>query len=207
MARDGEFRHNAGKGGTEKMGDIRQPAPVKYFCGILHTPDILMEPVRTGLEELLGPIDGEFGPLPFDFTRYYEAEMGPSLVRRFYSFEALRTPADLAGIKRATNRLEETLATAGRSAVSRPVNLDPGYIELAKLILASTKNYFHRIHIGQGIYAELTLIYQQRRWKTLPWTFPDYASGAYWPFFTQVRRVLHRRLQAAGADPLGVTEV
>jgi len=177
------------------MGVIRTPSPVKYFCGVLHSPALSVTRIRTGLQELLGAIDDEFGPLEFHYTRYYQPVMGENLVRRIYSFAELKPPAELARIKCATNELERKLASD--AMVSRPLNLDPGYLELAKLILASTKNFYHRIYLGQGIYAELTLIWQQRRWKTLPWTFPDYAGGEYWPFFTRVRRTLQRELQAS----------
>jgi hypothetical protein len=143
----------------------------------------------------------EFGPVAlasprFDFreTDYYEPTMGPGLQKAFFAFERAIDPARLAAIKLQTNAWEETYARqavqAGQ-AEPRPLNLDPGYLTLAKLVLASTKDHAHRIYLERGIYAEVTLVYRQRRWQPREWTFPDYRRQEYHDFFTRCRQRLH----------------
>ena len=126
------------------MGAIRQFNPVKLFVGVLVSHKRLMPQVEQRLIAAYGPIDHRSGIIPFDFTDYYEAEMGDIIDRAFFSFERLIEADRLPEIKRQTNELEEELAPALRTPhtnVKRPVNLDPGYIEQAKVILASTKNF------------------------------------------------------------------
>jgi hypothetical protein len=94
-----------------------------------------------------------------------------------------------------TNRWEEEYAAASDHAESRPLNLDPGYLTLGKLILASTKDFAHRIYLARGIYAEVTLQYKHRRWQHHEYTFPDYRRADYQQFFSECRDTLHERLQ------------
>jgi hypothetical protein len=97
--------------------------------------------------------------------------------------------------KHATNAIEaEFAASAGPGGPPRPVNLDVGYVDSPKLVLASMKNFAHRLYLGRGVYAEVTLLYRRGLWTPLEWTFPDYASGRYWPFLEEVRRRLRERL-------------
>ena len=136
-----------------------------------------------------GRWDGESELWPFDQTDYYEAEMGSELQRCFLTFEQLVSPADLSAIKHATNAMEQRLAAERRSAeVERPVNIDPGYVDLSKLVLATTKDAGHRLYIGQEIYGEVTLQYQNGSWQTRPWTYPDFTRAVYHEFFARVRR-------------------
>jgi hypothetical protein len=121
----------------------------------------------------------------FDFTDYYAEEMGENLNRRFVSFERLIDPEKLASIKRKTCSMEKKFSEKG----SRTVNIDPGYITLAKVVLASTKNFFHRIYIGKGIYAEITLAWQKGEYKTFRWTFPDYATEKYMGILKDIRDI------------------
>ena len=125
----------------------------------------------------------------FDFTEtdYYAATMGTDLKKQFLAFERLIDPAMLADIKRQTNEWEVEYAALGRHAEPRPLNLDPGYITPAKLVLASTKDHAHRIYLRDGIYAEVTLAYRQRQWQPLEWTYPDYRRDDYQRFFTRCR--------------------
>lgn len=123
--------------------------------------------------------------------------MGAVLFKRFWAFERLIDPGELAVIKRTTNRWEGEIAEQirgekGESVSSRPLNLDPGYIDLGKLILASTKDHAHRIYLSNGIFAETTLMYTQKQWRPLPWTYADYQSEGYQKFFTECREHLHR---------------
>lgn len=160
----------------------------------------LLDRARAELAAELGPIDLTSEVMDFDFTHYYDQEMGSPLKRQFVSFERLVSPDALAAAKIATNAMEDRFA-ATRSQqgppardVPRPINLDPGYIESSKLVLASMKNFSHRIYLRDGVYAEVTLMYQRTLWRVLPWTFPDYASGRYWPFLSDVRARLRRQM-------------
>jgi len=165
------------------MAKAVQPDPVMVFVGILAAGEGLFD---TAIE-LLRPALGEPGlaseVLDFTYTDYYAAEMGPGLKRKFVAFDRLEDPARLASIKTLTNDLECKLA----AGASRPVNLDPGYITAAKLVLATAKNNAHRIYLGEGIYAEITLSWRKRSWRANTWTYPDYRSEAYQRFFTALR--------------------
>lgn len=172
------------------------------ICGLLCADPALLGRMRSRLEAAFGPADLAAEILPFDFTHYYDEEMGRPLYRSFLAFERLIDPQRLAEIKIATNDLEDRCAESVRrgeepwnasvSPPARPINLDPGYLTPAKLILASMKDFSHRIYLRDGVYAEVTLQYRDG-WRTLPWTFPDYASGRYDEFFTRAREALRRQ--------------
>jgi hypothetical protein len=110
--------------------------------------------------------------IPFDYTKYYEREMGSSLLRRFISFDTLIKPETLPDIKLITNRIEEHFSKEGK----RNVNIDPGYLSQAQLILATGKAYTHRPYLRDGIYADLTLLYRHNTFEPLQWTYPDYGG-------------------------------
>ncbi|HOM19235.1 MAG TPA: DUF4416 family protein [Thermoguttaceae bacterium] len=133
----------------------------------------------------------------FDFhqTDYYQPTMGAGLKKQFFVFPQLQDPAGLVDWKLQTNAWEAEYAQLGRHPEPRPLNLDPGYLTLAKLVLASTKDFAHRIYLDRGIYAEITLFYRHGQWQPHPWTFPDYRRPEYHAFFTEVRQYLQRRLQ------------
>lgn len=181
------------------MGRLRSAAHVKYVVGLLSSDPDLLRRARQLLSRYFGRIDIESPPWPFDYTDYYTAEMGPNLQRGFLSFEALLPPERLVEMKRETNLLEQRLAEDVLDPqIPRPVNLDPGYLDLGKLVLASTKDASHRIYLGEGICAEVTLTYVHGHWQTLPWTYPDYADPRTHAFLTEVRQ----RLRAQrGSDP------
>jgi len=166
------------------MGQAKDPQPVKAFVGILTARVSLLPEVDELLQERLGPIDVGSETLDFDYTRYYEAEMGSGLKRRFLGFERLAHADALVETKLFTNELEQKLSEEGR----RRVNLDPGYLTAARVVLASTKDYAHRLYLGRGVYGEVTLIYQERGFQALPWTYPDYRSEPYHQFFRHLRR-------------------
>ena len=131
------------------MGAIRNSIPVKLFVGLLVSDAKFIPEIETRLTDTYGPIDYRSPTIPFTFTDYYPREMGPSIDRLFLSFERLIEPDQLPEIKRQTNKIEEEMAPL-QNSVKRPVNLDPGYLEQAKVILASTKNFYHRIYLGNG---------------------------------------------------------
>lgn len=170
------------------MARPRPPQPVKLICGLLSGDVDLLRRAAQLLQRHFGPVDLESEVGPFDQTDYYRAEMGPDLKRWFVSFERLARPDMLAHVKHETNEIEQQIG--GQCAgleIPRPVNLDPGYVDLGKLVLATTKDRSHRIYIGEHIYAEVTLHFQNGQWQAWPWTYPDYRQRQYHEFFMRVR--------------------
>lgn len=166
------------------MSQPQKPAPAKLVINLLLRDRRIFKGVLERLLERFGPVDMVSAWIPFDFTRYYEEEMGEPLIKRIVAFKELIQQDSLAGIKQATNEMEVSLATSGK----RSVNLDPGYLLLERFVLATGKNFTHRIYIGEGLYADLTLIYQNKDFQTLPWTYPDYASEPVLSFLRQIRK-------------------
>ncbi len=182
------------------MGQPRTPQPVKLIVSAFAPGDDLLQTAKSCLLAEWGPIDWESTLLPFEHTPYYAAEFGSNLVRRIWAFRHLIDPGDLAAIKVRSNEIEQRLAVEGR----RRVNLDPGYLCLAKLVLATTKNHGHRIYIGRspdtvGIYAEVTLQYRDRAFRPWPWTYPDYATPEYCKMFEEIRNIYINQLKEANS--------
>lgn len=149
-----------------------QPArDVKPVASILAAAPARIAEALADLAAMFGKPDFVGAVEPFAFTAYYASEMGSPLWRRFVSFEALVPPESLPEMKTATNRLEEDSRVDGR----RRINIDPGYIALPHLILATGKGYTHRPYLRDGIYADLTLVFRAGSFQPLPWTYPDYA--------------------------------
>jgi hypothetical protein len=183
------------------MGDERTFGKTRLVVGTLRSPSFPAAGVEAGLASIFGEIDYRGPELAFDFSDYYEAEMGKGLIRSFYSFARLVDPAGLASMKRATDRLEREFVQASPSpAGGRPVNLDPGILALGKFILATTKDRSHRIPLREGIYAELTLYYEGGAFRPLPWTYPDWKSDAYLAVLSEIRGLLKADLKR-GALP------
>jgi hypothetical protein len=176
------------------VGEAKEPAPVKLIMPMLTVDLSLFEVVERRLRQHFGPTDYVSETLPFEHTAYYEPEFGPGLKRRFYAYRDLIDPGSIAQIKRLTNEIESEWQLDGR----RRINLDPGYVSRAKLVLATTKNHGHRIYVGQGIYAEVTLIYRDRDFRPFPWTYPDYASEPYRQILREVRAIYTSQLKALG---------
>lgn len=186
------------------MGRIRSVPPVKLFCGLLSGDDDLLRRTRQLLERRFGAVELPSETWDFTQTHYYDEEMGPELRRQFLAFERLMHPADLAEIKIETNALEQRLADdIADDACARPVNIDPGYLDPGKLVLATTKDRAHRICIGRGIFAEVTLQYVAGQWRASEWTYADYQTPHYQAYFTQVRERLMRQRSAAEAAANG----
>jgi hypothetical protein len=176
------------------MARPRPPQPVKLICGLLGGDVDLLRRARQLLVRRFGATDLESDIWPFDQTDYYAEEMGPELRRWFLSFETLMPPDALAGTKHEANAVEEMIAEQCLPlGIPRPVNLDPGYVDLGKLVLATTKDRSHRVYIGQRMYAEVTLHWAEGRWQSWPWTYPDYCQPHYHGFFVQVRERLRQQ--------------
>ena len=185
------------------MGVLRIHPPVLLLIAAFGVPEESVEIARKRAEEEFGPIALESEPYRFgDFTQYYAKEMAPDLLKRFWVFENLIDAAKLPDIKLKTNDWEEEigarLKAEGKSDAKRPLNLDPGYLDLGKLILASTKDHAHRIYLDKGILAETTLMYTQKHWVSLPWTYNDYKDEKSIAFFNQCRAYLYRRYEETG---------
>lgn len=176
------------------MGKVRKPDDVKLIIGQIVTDESIFPKAKDELQSLFGPLDKESDIFPFDFTDYYTEEMGKNLKRRFLSREDLIDPGELSEIKLKTNELEKEMAQKLDYELPRPVNLDPGYIGMSKLVLATTKNYSHRIYLKEGIYAEVTLQYRDGSFQPLSWTYPDYRTEDYRNFFDRVRKRYKKQL-------------
>jgi hypothetical protein len=180
------------------MGKPQRPQPVKLIVGLLSGDVDLLLRARQLLTRRWGPVDLESDLWPFDTTDYYEPQMGPGLQRRFLSFAETVAPDRLLEIKHETNAVEQQIADQCLLPdIPRPVNIDPGYIDLTKLVLATTKDRGHRVYLGHGIYAEVTLQFVGGAWQPLPWTYPDYRRPEYHAFFAQVRERLRQQRAAA----------
>ena len=176
------------------MSVPQTPKPAKLVIGVFAKNKKLIERLVLELSAQFGQVDLVSSWMDFNYTNYYKSEMGSPLARRMFAFKRLIEQAELADIKIATNQIEQTYSTAGR----RQVNVDPGYLLHERFVLASGKNFSHRIHIGFGVYADLTLIYQKGSFQKLPWTYPDYADQAMICFLDQVRRKYVLDLKSQG---------
>ena len=177
------------------MWELKNPQPVKLIIGILAANETALAAAVKATSKSFGVIDLTSDVWPFTQTDYYKDELGPNALRQFVSIEKLIDPGNLAQIKHDTNSLEQTLADSLKLPLSRPVNLDPGFIEPSKLVLASTKNFSHRIYIGNKMFAEVTLMYEKGRWRHFEFTFPDYRQANYQDFLSKVRNRLVEQLK------------
>lgn len=169
------------------MARTRRLQPAKLFVGLLGNDADLLARSAQLLSRQYGPIDLRTETWSFTATDYYRAEMGTELQRSFIAFERLISPEALPAIKHETNALETRMAKDALSDVLRPVNLDPGYIQLDKVVLATTKDASHRLLLSRGIYGEITMRYNTGEWEILPWTYPDYREQRVRKFLDELR--------------------
>lgn len=163
---------------------LNEASPVKVFVGALWGDGEAWTRALEAMVAQWGVVDARAAPVPFTFTDYYLAEMGGGLMRELVSFAALVCPGSLPELKLAANRIEAELCRDGR----RTVNLDVGYLDYHKVVLASTKAGSHRVYLRDGIWAEMTLMYSKGDFHALPWTFIDFKSGVYNVFLREVRQ-------------------
>jgi hypothetical protein len=166
------------------MSTPKHPEPAKLVIGCIMNEKEWVEKFYPLLEDAFGPVDMISSWLKFSYTDYYYKEMGSPLHRKVFVFKNLIEQDDLARVKQATNELEKQFSKEGR----RNINFDPGYLVSSRFILATGKEYSHRIYIGNKIYADLTLMYSKKKgFQTLAWTYPDYASESMINFLSKVR--------------------
>jgi len=170
------------------MAKIKPFSPVKLICGIIASNEKVFNAAEDRLIKLYGVIDNKSSFFPFNYTDYYEKQMGKNLKRRFISFEQLMSPERLSEIKICTNTLEEEIKKEFH-AEQRIVNIDPGYLTASALIMATTKDFAHRIPLEHGIYAHLELVFGRKQVRALSWTYPDYKAEDYHQFFLEARRI------------------
>ena len=165
------------------MGKPKKAKKVKLIIGILAKDKKLFDSIEEFFLKDFGEIDYRSPDIPFSCTDYYKDEMGAPLKKRFLSFKKLIAPERLPDIKIKTNNIEEKFSKKQK----RQINIDPGYVSDSKLVLATTKNYFHRIYLNKGIYAEVTLRWKKGSFHPFDWTYPDYKSGEYIDLLNHVR--------------------
>lgn len=173
------------------MGIEKDFNPVNLFSGFIYREERVYEEIKQRLEKQYSPVDLESDVFPFVFTTYYNKEMGDQLYRRFVSFEKLIRPELLPDIKLDSNVIEIETSLNG----NRIINLDPGYLSDANVIIATTKNYYQRVPLTKGIYAHMEYIIKGKKLYTLEWTYPDFNSDEYLDFFERLRLLYKRKIK------------
>jgi hypothetical protein len=171
------------------MAKTHAPDPVKHFAGVLYSDDRLLDLAIDKVSEHFGEIDYISPSIPFDMTAYYEDEMGETIFRMFVSFKTLITPDYIVESKLITNKIEEELAIEG----NRKINLDTGYMDYHKVVLASAKFGGQKVYVGKGIYADINLLYEKGGFTPFVWTFPDFKSGNYDDILMKIRAVYKKQ--------------
>ena len=166
------------------MSELKEPCPVRLIIGLIYCESALIDSCIKKLTSKFGQINYISQKLPFDYTKYYETEMGKTLTRKILSFSRLIKRDSLVDIKLFTNNLENEFMIYEK----RTINIDPGYIAKEHLILSTGKGYYHRPYLGKGVYADLTLVYKNKQFHGLEWTYPDYNSESMKILFKQLRQ-------------------
>ncbi|UCE21808.1 MAG: DUF4416 family protein [Candidatus Aminicenantes bacterium] len=177
------------------MTEPKPFSPVKLICGIIASDEKFFKRAEERLVELYGSLDLASQLFAFNFTDYYEKQMGQNLKRKFVSFGKLISPEELSGIKIRTNALEEEIKEEFKAG-KRIVNLDPGYMTASALIMATAKDFAHRIPLQHGIYAHLELLFGKNDVRTLSWTYPDFETESYRMFLLDARRIYLSQIQS-----------
>jgi hypothetical protein len=175
------------------LAEMKSPRYVELLMGVIIADPALLEPLEADLEAEVGRVETRSEVFDFDITDYYREEMGEGLKRVFYAFEDLIDPAAIVEVKLVADDIERKFALGGR----RRVNLDPGYMDFYKLVLASAKFMGQKIYLGKGVYADPTLYYD-KGWRPYDWGFPDFKSGRYDEFLMVVRRAYKAKIRKMG---------
>lgn len=186
------------------VSHITNPKPVKLFVGMLSNEITLFNELKERLKDIFGSIDTESPVWEWGHTDYYSKEMGTDLKREFIFFEKLISPEIISDVKLKTIEFENQylnpplspLSNGGQRGVGgRRINIDPGYLDSAKVVLVSTKDFSHRIYLGNGIYGEVTLIYSKGDYQILPYTYPDFRTGKYLDIFKKARELYRKKIR------------
>jgi hypothetical protein len=182
------------------MGDITQHKPVLLIAAVTSRHDAAFEWAAARASASWGPIVKRSVLFEFTETNYYQATMGDGLKKQFLAFENLFAPAHIADTKHRSNTWEQEFRSEHDFSEERPINIDPGYISEAKLVLVTTKDRDHRIYLRDGIFAEVTLHFRGREWTHSRWTYPDYQRHDFQDFFTECRQWLRERMRRSAAE-------
>lgn len=177
------------------MGKITPPERAMLFAGFLFNDILIFEKSLELLTKLHGEILFKSQQINWNYSEYYKDELGGNILRQFVFFKNLIDPVNIVDIKIQTNKFEEMFTINNR----RRINIDPGYLTLFKIILATTKNYSHRIYLGKGIYAEATLIYKNNTYTPFFYTYKDYRGKEYIDIFIKARNELKTILKDQSA--------
>lgn len=179
------------------MAEIKEPQKVFAFVGLIFLGDFEIDRALKFFDRILGDVRKKSDIILFTHTAYYNKEMGENLFRQWVLFQKLVFPDILVELKHKSNEIEKKFLNKDGGRI---INIDPGLVSLNNIVLASTKNYTHRVYLGKGIYAEVTLIYKQGQFRPLEWTYPDYHEKTALRFFTEARTILKNRLKTASFE-------
>lgn len=168
----------------------------KLFLGLLGSSEKDLDAATTELQTCYGLIDLAGPAFPFSFTTYYNEEMGDRILRQFASFQTLLDPGRLRAIKKQTMAIEAKMSVGGK----RRANLDPGYLNLSTVVLATTKDASYRVYLGDGVYAQPTLFFRAGEFWPFEWTYADYRQRETLSFFHEVREQLKRQLRESDRE-------
>ena len=174
---------------------LQEPHPVTLFIGMLSQDIALLDQLKEELQKIFGPVDLESHVWEWEHTNYYAKEMGTGLKRQFIFFRNLIDPGTISEIKLKTIESEKQYLN---EKGGRRINLDPGYLDSAKIVLVSTKDFSHRIYLGNGIYGEVTLTYSGKDYQILPFTYPDFRTSEYLDLFRKARDKYKHRIKGFG---------
>ena len=179
---------------------LKAPPSAQFFAALMVTGDGFHQGAEEALSEAFGPLDRH--SLWYEFSRfstYYDREMGGPVWKYFVTFKRLLPVDLLVDVKLQAEEIQRRFAISEKDGPRRTVNVDPGYLTGWNLVLSTVKNHAHRLYLGQGVYAEVTLVFRHHQWEALPWTYPDYCSKHVIDFFTLVRSDYLKRLGEANS--------
>ncbi len=182
------------------MAEPKPPPPTLQLVAIFSRYEAALDWAQDQVDANWGTVAIASARFDHSETTYYQTEMGPELLKQFLIVDGFYDPARLPSSKLESNAWEAELAGTSCYPEPRPLNVDPGYLTLTKLVLASAKDRAHRIYMSDGIYAEECLYYLDHRWQSRPWTYPDYQRADFQAFFIEARDLLKRRIQASATS-------